>query len=200
MQAVHDFLVKPVGDRYNNVSNSGLILNTELQNHSFVNRRAEVLSKPLLNSNGIEIGDHILIHHNVFRRFYDIRGKEKNSKAFFEENKYFCQLDQIYMVDKGNGWEALPGFTFIQPIVDERVLTKGKELPLWGIVTHPDKTQGSVKKDDIVSFEPSSEFEFVVENKKLYRIKSNEITVNNGRKGNETSYNSRWAESSGGIN
>jgi len=203
MQAVHDFLVTPVGDRYNNtkdVNGTKLILNTELQNHQYVNRRAEVISVPLINNNGIKAGDHVLIHHNVFRRFYDIRGKEKNSKAFFKDNKYFCQLDQIYMVDKGNGWEALPGFTFVQPVIDERILTKGQEIPLWGIVTHPDKTQECIAKDDVVLFEPGCEFEFVVGDKKLYRIKSNEITINNGRKRNEASYNSRWAESSGGIN
>ncbi len=203
MQSVHDFLVTPVGGRYNNtkeVNGVSLILNTELQNHQYVNRRAEVLSVPLLNESNIEVGDHVLIHHNVFRRFYDIRGVEKNSKAYFKEDKYFCQYDQIYMVDKGNGWEALPGFTFVQPLIDERLLTKGQEMPLWGVVTHPDKTIECIAKDDIVSFEPSSEFEFVVEDMKLYRIKSNEITTSNGRKRNEAAYNSSWAQSSGGIN
>lgn len=203
MQAVHDFLVKPVGERYNNtkeVNGVQLILNTELQNHQFVNRRAEVISAPLLNAHGIQKGDHVLIHHNVFRRFYDIRGVEKNSRAYFTEDKYFCQYDQIYMVDKGDGWEPLPGFTFIQPLIDTRLLTRGKEIPLWGVVTHPDKSIDGISKDDIVSFEPRSEFEFVVEDMKLYRIKSNEITTNNGRKGNEATYNSSWAQSSGGIN
>ena len=35
-----------------------------------------------------EIGDEVILHHNVFRRWYDIRGNEKNSAAFLSENDY----------------------------------------------------------------------------------------------------------------
>ncbi len=197
MKPVHDFLITPKGARYKNESESGLILNTEMQNHNYVNREAIVLSCPILNSSsGIEPGDTILIHHNIFRRFRDVRGEEKNSRAFFSEDKYFCPLDQIYMVDKGNGWEALPGYTFVQPIQETRQFKDGKELPLWGIVTHADKDQPEIKVDDVVSFEPSSEFEFVVDNKKVYRILSYNITTTNGHKGNEVAYNPSWASRS----
>lgn len=197
MKTIHDYLVTPAGARYNNTSESGLILNTEMQNHNYVNREAIVLSCPILPDNtGIKKGDKVLIHHNIFRRFRDVYGKEKNSRAYFNENNYFCPKDQIYMVDKGNGWEALPGFTFVQPIKETRMFKDGKELPLWGIVSHPDKDQPEVKKDDVVSFTPSSEFEFIVENTKVYRILSYNITTNNGRKRKEVAYNPSGLSSS----
>jgi len=180
MKSVHDFLITPAGERYNNISESGLILNTEMQNHNYVNREAIVLSCPVLgNDTGIEVGDRILVHHNIFRRFRDVRGIEKNSRAYFQEDKFFCPKDQVYMVDKGNGWEALPGFTFVQPITDTRLFATDKELPLWGIVAYSDKNEPNVNKEDIVSFAPSSEFEFIVDNKKVYRILSYNITTNN---------------------
>ena len=201
MRSVHDYLVNPDGKRYNNTSESGLILNTEMQNHNYVNRVAIVLSCPVLgNKAGISPGDKLLIHHNVFRRFYDVRGNEKNSKSYFDEDTYFCSDDQVYMVDKGNGWESLPGFTFVQPIKEMRELQDGKEFPLLGIVAYPDKEQPEVKVDDIISFEPGSEFEFEVDNKKVYRILSNSITINHGRKQNEIAYNSRGRNSSSRAN
>lgn len=197
MKSIHDYLIAPAGERYNNVSKSGLILNTEMQNHVYVNREAIVLSTPVLaNNTGIEVKNKLLIHHNIFRRFRDVRGVEKNSRAYFKEDQYFCPEDQIYMVDKGNGWEALPGFTFVQPIEETRLFQSTNEIPLWGIVSHADKNEPYVLKGDIVGFTPSSEFEFVVDNKKVYRILSYNITVNNGRKQNEVAYNPSWSSSS----
>lgn len=197
MKSVHDFLIAPAGERYNNVSESGLILNTEMQNHVYVNREAIVLSTPVLaNDTNIEVGDKVLVHHNIFRRFRDVRGVEKNSRAYFSEDKYFCPKDQIYMVDKGNGWEALPGFTFVQPIKETRAFQDKKEIPLWGIVSHADKSEPEVHKGDVVAFTPSSEFEFVVDNKKVYRILSYNITISNGRKRSEVAYNPSWTGSS----
>lgn len=194
MKSIHDYLVTPKGSRYNNISESGLILNTEQQNHKYVNREAVVLSTPALpDMTGIEVGDTILLHHNIFRRFKDVRGVDKNSRAYFSEDKYFCPADQIYMVDKGNGWEALPGFTFVQPIVETNVFSGNKEKPLWGIVSHADKNEPDVHTGDVVAFAPSSEFEFVVDNKKVYRILSYNITVNDGRKRDEVTYNPGWA-------
>jgi hypothetical protein len=197
MKSVHDYLVTPEGERYNNVSESGLILNTEMQNHLYVNREATVLSTPALSDmSGLQIGDRVLIHHNIFRRFRDVHGNEKNSRAYYKEDQYLCPLAQIYMVNKGNGWESLPGYTFVQPIKETRKFSSNKEKPLWGIVVFADKEQPNVQVEDVVAFGPSSEFEFVVDNKKVYRILSYNITINNGRKGDEVAYNPGWAKGS----
>jgi len=77
MKSVFNFIVKPVGARYNNkikVEDKELILNTKIESFKSVNNLAEVISTPLAYSTNIKVGDIVLIHHNVFRRFYDIRG------------------------------------------------------------------------------------------------------------------------------
>jgi hypothetical protein len=46
MKSVYNFVVKPVGKRYNNVKKVGdkeLIVNTEIFNHQYVNRQAKVI-------------------------------------------------------------------------------------------------------------------------------------------------------------
>jgi|TARA_R110000744_G_C19353874_1_gene560667 hypothetical protein len=200
MKSIHDFLITPAGNRYNNtkeIEGKTLILNTEMQNHIFVNREAIVLSTPLLgDKSGIGVGHKVLVHHNIFRRFRDVRGVEKNSRAYFDEDTYLCPADQVYMVDKGNGWETLPGFTFVQPIKETRLLQGTTELPLWGIVAYPDPLEKSLKRDDVVAFTPSSEFEFNVDGKKVYRILSYNLTIQNGHKGNQVANNSSWNASS----
>ena len=199
MRSVNDYLITPAGKRYNNTTKVGdkeLILNTEMQNHLYVNRKAEVLSSPIIpDGSGIENGDLVLVHHNLFRRFRDVYGKEKNSRAYFSEDKYLAPLDQIYMVNKGNGWEALPGYVFVQTVKNSHWLNPDKEMPLWGIVAYPDKEFDEVAIGDLIGFEPSSEFEFILEGKKLYRVLSKFITVNHGHQAKETAYNPSWTES-----
>ena len=51
MKAYKDFIVSPIGERYNNstkVDDKELILNTEVFNHQYVNRLAKVIATPLL--------------------------------------------------------------------------------------------------------------------------------------------------------
>ena len=67
------------------------------------------------------------------------------------------------------------------------------EKPLQGIVKYSD---GIVEVSDLVGFRPSSEYEFVVDNERLYRVLSNLITIKYEYQGDEEEYNPSWAESS----
>ena len=71
MQSLYNFVVEPIGQRYNNSKKIGekqLILNTEIYNHLHVNRLAKVLSIPKIGDTDIQIGDTVIVHFNVFRR------------------------------------------------------------------------------------------------------------------------------------
>jgi hypothetical protein len=103
MRAYKDFIVSPIGDRYNNskkVDDKELILNTEISNHQYVNRLAKVIATPLLFQSPINVGDEVVVHHNVFRRWYNIRGEEKNSRSYLDEGKYIVAPDQIFLFKK----------------------------------------------------------------------------------------------------
>ena len=100
MKAPFDFVIEPKGNRYNNTTKVGdkdLILNTEIYNHQFVNREAIVKSVPTAFETEIEPGDTIITHHNVFRRWHDVKGRERNSRSFFDENTYLVKEDQIFL-------------------------------------------------------------------------------------------------------
>ena len=60
MKSVYNFVVAPIGDRYNNktkVGDSELILNTEIYNHQYINRLAKVISTPIIGNTDIKSGD-----------------------------------------------------------------------------------------------------------------------------------------------
>jgi len=194
MRSIYGFVVKPSGSRYNNtksIGNKSLILNSENFNHQFVNREAEVISCPTNNDSiGIKPGDTVILHHNVFRRWEDQHGNERNSKNYFDENTYVVYQDQIFLFKSSDKWQAPTGYCFVQPIKDNRDLSSEKEMPLVGIVKY---TDGSVDIGDLVGFRPSSEYEFVIDGKRLYRVMSNFITIKYEYQGNEEEYNPSWS-------
>ena len=198
MQSLFDFIIKPKKERYENIKQIGdqeLVLNSEISSHQFVSRIGIVLAIPKAENTDIQVGDEVIIHHNVFRRWYDVRGIERNSRSYWEDNKYFVKSDQIFLYKRNNKWYAPKGYCFVKPIQSNSILLE-KEVPLRGIAKYVDKELKDINKGDLVGFTPSSEFEFVVDGERLYRVLTNSISIKYERQGNEKEYNPSWTESS----
>tara|TARA_R100000329_G_C7511274_1_gene180059 strand:- start:5 stop:592 length:588 start_codon:yes stop_codon:yes gene_type:complete len=195
MRGVYSFLVKPKGKRYNNSKKIGkkeLILNTEVFNHQFVNREAIVKATPMIRETEINVGDTVILHHNVFRRWHNQYGEEKNSKSYFNEDNYIVNEDQIFAYKNNNIWKPLKGFCFIQPLKENNPLHSSNEK-LIGVVKYSD---GTVKEGDLVRFKALGQYEFIIDGQRLYRVKSNLITIKYEYQGHEETYNPSWAQSS----
>jgi len=200
MKSVFNFIVKPVGERYDNkinVEGKELILNTKIESFKSVNNLAEVISTPLAYSSNIKVGDIVVIHHNVFRRFYDIRGNQKNSRAYFMDNMYFCDIDQIYLYKSEDKWKTLGDRCFIKPLKNIDYLKLDKEQRLIGILKYGNSSLKELKinEGDLVGYTPYGEFDFIVDGERLYCMKSNDIVIKYEYKGNEAEYNPSWAQS-----
>jgi hypothetical protein len=196
MKAIFEFIVKPKNGRTNNektIGDSKLILNTELQDHNFVSREGIVIAVPLGVETNIKVGDEVIVHHNVFRRYRDIRGKEKNSKSYFENDTFFVSVDQIYAYKRTNKWSACKGFNFVKPLHEDKMFSINFEKPLIGIMKTKDPDLKDVEEQDLIGFKPSSEYEFIIDGQKLYRVPTNQITIKYERQGNEKEYNPSWA-------
>ena len=193
MKAPFDFVIEPKGSRYNNTKKVGgkdLILNTEVFNHQFVNREAIVKSVPTAFETDIKPGDTIITHHNVFRRWHDVRGNEKNSRSYFDENTYLIKEDQIFLYKRNNEWKAPKGYCFVQPIKERNKLGVDQEEKCIGIVKYSD---GVYSKNELVGFTPFSTYEFIIDGQRLYRVMNQFITIKYEYQGNEKTYNPSWA-------
>ena len=196
MKSVYNFVVTPKGDRYNNtktIGDSELILNTEIFNHQYVNREAIVISTPIIGDTDIKPGDTVIVHHNIFRRWHNVRGVEKNSKSFFNESTYFINHDQIFLYKRDKKWVAPKGYCFVKPLKAVDQFNIESEKPLQGIVKYSD---GTIEVNDLVGFTPNSEYEFIVDGERLYRVLSKFITIKYEYQGDEEEYNPSWAQSS----
>jgi hypothetical protein len=196
MRSVYNFVITPKGERYNNIKKIGnkeLITNTDIYNHQYINREATVISTPIIGNNlDIKPGDSVIVHHNVFRRWNDIKGEEKNSRSYFNEKTYLIYFDQIFLYKRNNQWKAPKGYCFVQPLKNTDKFNADLEKPLMGVVKYSD---GTVEEGDLIGFNPGSEYEFVVEGVRMYRVLSNLITIKYEYQGNEETYNPSWAQS-----
>ena len=194
MKSIYGFVIKPKGGRYNNTKKIGgkdLIVNTEIYNHQFVNREAEVVSCPIIGDDlGIKPGDTIVVHHNVFRRWHDVKGVERNSKSYFNEDTYIVFQDQIFLYKNNESdWRAPSGFSFVMPIKSIDKYDTDQERPLIGVVKYSD---GSFDKQDLVGVRPNSKYEFVIDGQRLYRVMNHFITIKYEYQGDEEEYNPSW--------
>jgi len=199
MKGMYDFIVEPLGKRYNNtvdIEGVDLVVNTSIESFKSVNNIGVVLALPKAFKTDISIGDQIMIHHNVFRRFYDMRGNEKNSRSYLNENMYLCAFDQIYLYKKDGGdWITFGDRCFVKPICSTNEFDTDLEEPHIGIVKYDNKKLNSIgiKNEMLVTFKPESEFEFIVDNQRLYCMKLNDIVIKHEYEGNEKEYNPSWA-------
>jgi len=197
MNSIYHFIVKPLDKRYENikkVDNKELIINSNIENHIFVSKKAVVVSTPAAYKTKIKTSDEVYIHHNILRRYYDMKGREKNSGTYFKDNLYFCSPDQIYMYNLKPHLD----YCFIKPIKNQSILENRKEQPNVGVVKYTNNTLEAlgITPGTLITFTPNSEFEFIIDGERLYCMKSNDIALTHEYKGNKKENNPSWAESS----
>ena len=197
MNGWDSFVVKPIKTRYENtkkIGDSELILNTEIFTHKNVSNNAVVIGLPKNIETEIQVGDEVIIHHNVFRRWHDVRGIERNSKGFFDEETYFVNEDQLYIYKHDNEWKSLDDYCFVKPISNDDIFSLEKEKPLVGIIKYSNNVLRckGINVGDRVGFAPRSEFEFIIDGERLYRVQTKAITIKHEHEEEEAEYNPGW--------
>ena len=183
MRSVFNFIIES-NKRYNNskdIEGKELILNTEIseRDYMYTNRIGVVKAIPAIIKTPIKPGDSVILHHNVFRRWIDIRGKEKDSSSRIQENDYMVAPDQIYAYKKNGKWKCLDEYCFVKPIKEDSKWSVLREQKLLGELVYSNEYLESLglSVGDVVGFSPDSEYEFNIDDEKLYRVLSNQITI-----------------------
>ena len=185
MQSIHSFLVKPKGGRrYNNTKKIGdvdFILSISPEDHTVTNREAEVLSVPINYDGDVKVGDTILVHHNVFRTYYDMKGNHRSGKSFFKDDLFLVDHDQFFLYNDGVDWKCPGKYCFIEPVGPEHswLFNPLSHQPLIGKIKYINKELADLglSVGDRISFEPDSEYEFKIDGEDLYRMFTENITI-----------------------
>ena len=181
MKSPFFFLIKPKGEAYNNeieLAGEKIIINSTVENHINVNRFAEVIQCPYTYKGKIKPGDTLIVHHNIFRIYYDMRGRPRKSPNYFKNNIYFIDPYQFYLYHDCEQWNTVGEYCFVKPVDKENsyLYEEGAETNT-GIIKYSNNTLNKigVKKGDKVNFTKDSEYEFQINNETLYRMRAIDI-------------------------
>ena len=183
MESTFFYLIEPLnGDTRSYVTNDGLIVGANLEDHKSTQRLAKVIGLPREGAE-LELGDTIVVHHNTFREYYDMKGRLRKSANFVKDSLYFVEKERIYMYVR-NGQEKVFGdYAFVKPIKREQEgfqYSTGTEKELVGEVAlvndrYSEKEQ--VFEGDIITFGKDSEYEFKINGERFYRVPTKNIAA-----------------------
>jgi hypothetical protein len=181
MKSPYMFIVKPKdGKRYDNESD-GLVKSTSKEDHRFSNRIAEVIETPINYDGPIQKGSLLLVHHNVFKFYFDMKGRQRSGRSYFKDDLFFIDHMQFFMYNNGDGWRAHDKYCFIKPVKtrESDIFKNTKEEPLTGVIRYinDELTELGLKEGDEILYKPMSDYEFTVDGEKLYRMFTDNITV-----------------------
>jgi len=185
MRSPFYFIVEPLeGKRYNNtksIENIEFITSSSEEDFTVSNRQAVVKQVPLNYKGPIKKNDILLVHHNVFKFYNDMKGRQKSGKSYFKDNLFFIDNDQFYMYKQDSTWHCHDRYCFVKPLGKQSsfIFKRGKEEPLMGEMAYSNDylISKGVMPGLQVSFKPDSEYEFEVDGEKLYRMFDHQITL-----------------------
>ena len=84
---------------------------------------------------------------------------------------------------------------FVMPIKDNNSLTMDLEQKCVGILKIGNNALEAhdINPGDLIGYKPGREWEFIIDKKRIYCMKSNDIVIKYEYKGNEEEYNPSWA-------
>ena len=185
MRAIESFIVSPhKGQLYDStmeLKSGDLVMSSSIESHEHTNRQADVIATPIRYDGPIKKEARVIVHHNVFRKYYDMKGEENYGAGLIRDDIYMVDLFQVFMYRNPGeyGWTTVSPYCFVSPIANDNSFHVGSEKEMFGHITYNTEyleSQG-VLSGDIVSFRPDSEYEFNIDGKKLYRINSNNICL-----------------------
>ena len=172
------YLIEPLGSEYIN-EKDGIIINTGIENAKYVNRYGKLISKPYHDDSELSVGDICIVHHNCFRTYYDMKGRQKTSAEHFRDNLYLIPKEKIYLYKTKDVWKTFKEYCFVSPISynQDNVLYRPDKVEEEhvGIVEYANSAY--FKKGDKVGFVKNREYEFDVDGQKMYRMRNKDICV-----------------------
>ena len=129
---------------------------------------------PAANYANLQIGDKVIVHHNTFRKWFNVKGHLKDSSNFVKKDTFQATTDMIFAYDRGDGWKPVEDWIFVKPI------PKSVE-DIWNTGTHETQT-GIIKIGDEhvgekVMFEEWCEHKYIIDGELLYRMSKHNLLL-----------------------
>ena len=111
-------------------------------------------------------GDTVVVHHNVFRKYYDMKGKEKFSSSKIRGTTYLASHLEVFAFNSGDGWKSIEPYIFMSS--DQ---THNGEV----LVSYIGSEDDGIIPGERLYYRPDSEYEFIIDGVKMYRVPKSNI-------------------------
>ena len=181
--SVYQTLIKPKeSKRYNDtkkIAGVDFIVHTSISEKDWrhVNRIGVVTGLPLIDVR-YSIGDEVLVHHNVFRQFWNNNGNLQNSNSSLGEDNFSAWYDQIFAFrTPGEQWNMLGDHVLVYPVKEDSETATSSYKPLRGTlaVGNTDTAKIGLKPGERLLFSPNSEHKYELDNVLHYRMRTKDI-------------------------
>ncbi len=181
MRMTDKFIVSPLnGEKFLNTKQVGdktLITNTSIEHASNVNRIGVVVSLPINYEGNIQVGDNVVVQHNIFRTYFDGQGRTRESDFHIKDDLFQVLPELIYLIIRGEDKIAVDNYVFITPIVENKKWIGETELEHVGFVKYTNEVllKLGINVGDKIAFGTDCEYEFLLDNERLYRMRTSRI-------------------------
>ena len=107
-----------------------------------------------------------------------MKGRPRKSPNYFKGNIYIIEPTQFYLFHNGKKWLSVDDFCFIKPIdIENKYLYEEGLEGNTGVVVYSNKKLNKlgVKEGSKVNYRKDSEYEFEINNQKIYRMRTRDI-------------------------
>ena len=179
MNGSNCFIVEPFGGTNFVVKEGDIIVNVSIENHVYTNRLGVVKYLPKNYKGDVVVGDILVVHHNTFRTYYDQKGMKKESFNHIKDKLFQVSNEFIYMIIKPNGEQiAFENNVFVEPIIEKPSFFElEQEIKHVGKVylSNDELKKEEIDKGNVIFFAKDSEYEFILNKKRLYKMTANRI-------------------------
>jgi hypothetical protein len=159
------------------VGDTELTLTTSIENHEDVQRIGIVVSLPLIHDGILEIGDEVVVHHNVFRITYNDKGVPMESNYHLKNDLFFVDRDLIYLYIRNAVVMAYGDSVFLEPIKEDIPWEGEKLVPHQALVkyTNDELKSIGVESGQKICYRKNAEYLFHIFGHTLYKTTSKRV-------------------------
>jgi co-chaperonin GroES (HSP10) len=183
MIALENFIISPKdGKEFNNtaiVEGIEMITSTSIEEAVDVNRFGIVKAIPINYKGNVQVGDEVVVHHNVFRSAYDHKGVIVKSHNHIKDDLYWVQESLVYMIVRNGFKQACTGFVFIEPENEEDYYLGHVEKAHTGTIKYGNENLNlkGLEQGQKIAFKRNCEYPFEINGEKLYLMMDKRITA-----------------------
>jgi len=183
IKSPYRFIVSPInGEQYVNTKQIGekeLIVNTSVEDAENVQRVGLVRSLPSNYKGNIQVGDSVVVQHNVFRLSLDKDGIARQSDNHLKDDLFAVDERSIYLIIRNGEKIATDGYVFIEPIIEDDFWLGKREVDNIGFAKYVNptmKAQG-IKQGTKVAFKNHSTYLFEIFGERLYLMRNSRVVA-----------------------